>query len=97
MMARATRGFTLLEVLIAISIFAISASIVYGLYASMMSVVQNVEDRTRLNDQVRTAFVRFNKDLSGLYRGEQGFLNGRDSADLANDEPILELLSSAHL
>lgn len=97
MMARTIRGFTLLEVLIAMSIFAISASIVYGLYASMMSVVQNVEDRTRLNDQVRTAFVRLNKDLSGLYRGEQGFLDGRDSADLTDDEPILKLVSSAHL
>ncbi len=97
MMARTTRGFTLLEVLIAMSIFAISVSIVYGLYASMMSVVQNVEDRTRLNDQVRTAFVRFNKDLSGLYRGEQGFLDGRDSTDFTDGEPILELVSSAHL
>lgn len=97
MMARTTEGFTLLEVLIAMSIFAISVSIVYGLYATMMSVVQNVEDRTSLNDQVRTAFVRFNKDLSGLYRGEQGFLDGRDSVDLTDDEPILELVSSAHL
>ena len=97
MMARTNEGFTLLEVLIAMSIFAISVSIVYGLYASMMSVVQNVEERTRLNDLVRTAFVRFNKDLSGLYRGEKGFLDGRDSANLRDDEPILELVSSAHL
>lgn len=97
MMARTTRGFTLLEVLIAMSIFTVSASIVYGLYASMMSIVQNVEDRTRLNDQVRTAFVRLNKDLSGLYRGEKGFLDGRDSAEPTDDVPILELISSAHL
>jgi len=58
MMARTNEGFTLLEVLIAMSIFAISVSIVYGLYASMMSVVQNVEERTRLNDLVRTAVIR---------------------------------------
>lgn len=96
-MNRKSAGLTLLEVLIAITIFAISVSIVYGLYASIMSVVLNVEDKTGLNDQVQTAFTRLNRDLAGLYRGEKGYLLGLDSTDPLEDEPILQFISSAQL
>lgn len=91
------RGFTLLEVVIAVSIFAISTSIVYALFASMMSIVQKVEERTGLNERVQTAFVRMHRDLGGIYRGERGYFESRDSGDPSEDEPLLELLSVAHL
>jgi type II secretion system protein J len=91
------RGFTLLEVMIAVAIFGICISIVYGLYTSVVSVVENVEERMRLNDRVRIAFTRLSRDLHGLYRGEQGFLTGRDSVDPSGDEPVLEFISAAHL
>ena len=97
MIVRNFIGFTRIEVLIAISIIAISLSIVYGLYSSIVSVAQNVEDRISLNDTVQVAFTRFNRDLSGLYRGELGYLTSRDSTDPSEDEPILEFISSAHL
>lgn len=91
-------GFTLLEVLIAISIFAISISIVYGLYTSIISVVNNVEERTGLSDRVQVAFSRLSQDLRGLHRGEQGYLLGVDSGtNTFDDEPFLEFVSSAHL
>ncbi len=96
-MHQKTAGFTLLEVLISISIFAISISIVYGLYSSTMAVVTNVEELTALNIRVQTAFLRISRDLSGLYRGEQGYLKGLDSIDPAEDEPILQFISTAHL
>jgi len=97
MKARRPAGFTLLEVLIAISIFAIAISIVYGLYTSIISVVHNVEDHTDLNLRVRTAFTRLSRDLHGLYRGEQGYLHSVDSINPFADEPILEFSSRAHL
>lgn len=90
-------GFTLLELLIAISIFAISVSIVYGLYTSVLSTVNHVEARTDQNSRVRIAFTRFNRDLGGLYRGEQGYLVGLDSSDPLPDEPVLEFISRARL
>lgn len=93
---RRAAGFTLLEVLVAIGLFAIAVSIVYSLYATMVAVVERVEERTALNDRVRTALERINQDLAGLYRGRQGYLVGR-RVDYRNDEPFLEFLSSAHL
>lgn len=91
------RGFTLLEVMIATAVFAICISIVYGLYTSIVSVVENVEERMQLNDGVQIAFARLSRDLQGLYRGDLGYFTSRDSTDPSEDEPILEFISSAHL
>jgi general secretion pathway protein J len=89
-------GFTLLEVLIAISLFAIAVSIVYALYGAMISVVDRVEEKMAHNDRVRVALERLNHDLVGLYRGERGYLIGR-TTDYRGDEPFLEFLSTTRL
>lgn len=89
-------GFTLLEVLIAIAIFSIAVSVVYGLYAAILSTVQNAGDRTAQNERVQITFERVNSDLSGLYRGKQGYLRGREAASYS-DEAILEFVSTSHL
>ncbi|MBE0582385.1 MAG: prepilin-type N-terminal cleavage/methylation domain-containing protein [Desulfofustis sp.] len=89
-------GFTLLEVLIAISLFAIAVSIVYALYGAMISVVDRVEEQMVHNDRVRVALERINHDLAGLYRGERGYLVGR-STDSRGEEPFLEFLSTTQL
>ncbi|SHH98314.1 PulJ/GspJ family protein [Desulfofustis glycolicus] len=89
-------GFTLLEVLIAISLFAIAVSIVYALYGAMISVVDRVEEKMAHNDRIQVALERINHDLAGLYRGERGYLIGR-SIDYRGDEPFLEFLSTTRL
>ncbi len=94
--AAGKEGFTLLEVLIAIAIFAIAVSVVYALYAAILSTVQNAGDRISQNERVQIAFERMSRDLTGLYHGKEGYLLGRDAAN-ASDEPILELVSTAHL
>ena len=91
-----TRGFTLLEVLIAITIFAVSVSVVYTLYGAILSVVHSAEDRTAQNSRVQVTFERFSADLAGLYQAKQGFLVGK-TADNSADEAILEFVSTSHL
>lgn len=93
---RRRAGFTLLEVLIAIALFAIAVSIVYALYGTMVSVVDRVEEQMAHNDRVQVALERVNHDLVGLYRGERGYLIGR-STDYRGDEPFLEFLSTTRL
>ena len=89
-------GFTLLEVLISISIFAICVSVVYTLYGSIMSVVISAEDRTAMNSRVQVSFERIGADLAGLYQAEKGLLVAKTPGDYT-DEPILEFISSSHL
>lgn len=90
------RGFTLLEVLIAIAIFAICVSTVYALYGAMLSVINNTEDLTARNDQVRITFDRLSKDLAGVHQSRFGFLFGREpGSDL--EEPFLEFGTTSHL
>jgi len=89
-------GFTLLEVLIAISLFAIAVSIVYALYGAMISVVDRVEEQVAHNDRIQMTLERVNHDLAGLYRGERGYLIGR-STDYRGAEPFLEFLSTTRL
>jgi len=91
-----TRGFTLLEVLIAITIFAVSVSIVYALYGAVLTSVNQAEARSAQNSRLQITFERFNTDLAGLYQGKQGFLVGR-TADNSAEEAILEFVSTSHL
>lgn len=91
-----SRGFTLLEVVIAIAIFAICISTVYGLYGSVLSVIQATEDKTSRNDQVRITFDRIAADLSGVHQSDQGVFKAVEAAS-AFDEPILEFTSTSHL
>lgn len=90
-------AFTLLEVLIAITIFAITVSLVYSLYSSTISIVHNVEERVELNDRYRLVSEQVSNDLTALYRGESGYLNARDVTSTNNDESFLQFTSTAHL
>lgn len=90
-------GFTLLEVVVAITIFAVCVSIIYLLYFSVLHVIANVEERTDGNRDARIVISRMVKDLQGLYMGNQGFVSARESAGYQGDEPVLSFLSTSHM
>lgn len=90
-------AFTLLEVLIAITIFAITVSLVYSLYSNTISVVQNVEERAERSNRYRLVGEQVSNDLTALYRGESGYFNARDVGSGINDESFLQFTSTAQL
>ena len=90
-------GFTLMEVLIAITIFSVCVSAVYLLYSSVISVVENVEKGTGMDREARVTLDRLLLDINGMHMGEQGFLTASEPVDQQDGEPFLELTSSSHL
>ena len=73
---RISTGFTLLEVVIAITIFALCITVVYSLYGSVVTVVNNVEKRVETDQGGRIVLERISDDLRGMYMGRQGILFG---------------------
>jgi general secretion pathway protein J len=90
-------GFTLLEVLLAIFIFAIVLSAVYGAYSTLINAVNITELQADINYKARTALERIATDLKGVYLGEGGSLNGRRQEIGENRADTLDVTSTAHL
>jgi prepilin-type N-terminal cleavage/methylation domain-containing protein len=93
----AKRGFTLLELLVSIAVFAITASIAYAIYDSVFWVVSNVDQGAGFNRRAQVVFEQMNIDLIGLYKGRSGFLRGNEVEVKNAEEPVLQFTSSAHL
>jgi len=86
-----------MEVVIAITIFAICISLVYGLYSSITSVVERVEEQTARDESAKTILDRLTMDLKGMYTGRQGLFVGLESGGIQGEDPLLTLVSTAHL
>lgn len=91
------RGFTLLELLVAIAVFAVSASLVYAIYDSVFSVVSHVDETAGLNRRARVVFEQMQLDLAGLYKGRSGHMKGIEYKTESEPDPILQFTTSAHL
>ena len=92
-----THGFTLLEILMAISIFAIVISLAYGAYRSTFRIIDQTESQTEIYNQARIAMDRISCDLGSLYLGSKGFLQGK-AQTLGNKEAgTIQFTSTAHL
>lgn len=95
--SRSYRGFTLLEILMAISIFAIVVTLAYGSYRSTFRIIEQTESQTEIYNQARIAMDRITCDLSSLYLGSSGFLQG-EAQNLGNKEAdTIRFTSTAHL
>jgi general secretion pathway protein J len=90
-------GFTLVELLLAIFIFAIVISIVYGAYITILTTVDATEQQAEINNKARTALNRITVDLGSIYLGEGGVLHGQTQKISENQADTLEFTSSAHL
>lgn len=90
-------GFTLLEILIAIFIFAIVISAVYGSYVTMLKSVDSTESRVDIDNKARIAMERITADLESVFLGQGGFLKGRKQEIQGNGADTLDFTSSAHL
>lgn len=94
---RKSSGFTLLEVLVAIFIFAIVLSAVYGAYITAITAAGTTELQADINNKARTALERIASDLGGVYLGADGSLNGWKKEIGGNRADTLAFTSTAHL
>ncbi len=90
-------GFTLLEVVVAITIFGLVISLVYVLYGSVTSIVTAVEEQASRDVSAKIILDRLFDDLSGAYMGEQGYVAGGEANSFSREEPILAATTTAHL
>jgi general secretion pathway protein J len=87
--ANRSSGFTLLEILMAISIFAIVISLAYGSYRATFHIIDSTESQTEIYSKAQIAMERMSHDLGSLYLGTSGFLQG--------EADMMRFTSTAHL
>jgi len=81
------KGFTLLEILVAISIVGIIMAAVYGAYTSNLEGIQAARGSSQLSQTARIVFDRMSKDLESAYLGG-GFSKKLAFGMVADDEEI---------
>jgi general secretion pathway protein J len=91
------QGFTLVELLIAIFIFAIVVSSVYGAYRATFRIIHGSESHLAISRNARIAMERITEDLKSIVAGPGGEFRG-ERIDLAGTRgDNLAFLSSSHL
>lgn len=93
-----SRGFTLLEILIAISILSVVLTTVYAAYSGTLKVISELDEDSRAYQMARITLDRMSRDLSSLQRFEDGFvLRSKKNAIGSREFGSLILWSAAHL
>lgn len=95
--AHRSNGFTLLEILMAISIFATVISLAYGSYRATFLIINTTEAQSEIYGNANIALDRMRSDLGSLYMGTSGLLQG-EPQNFGNNEAVkLRFTSTAHL
>jgi len=90
-------GFTLVELLLAIFIFSVVISTVYGSYRATFHVVNSTEKKMAIAGKAHVVLERIVDDLSSLVQGKEGFLIGeqQENANMRGD--TLTFVSAVHI
>jgi general secretion pathway protein J len=93
-----SRGFTLLEILIAIFILGIVLTTIYASYSGTLWVIRELDDDSRAYQMARITLDRMNRDLSSLQRFEDAFVLQSEKDTIGRREfGSLTFWSAAHL
>lgn len=101
-----SNGFTLLEILVAISIFAVILSVIFASYTGTFRIIEELESQSEIYEMARIAIGRIQEDLESacLYKtdeasepGRAGQFVGEDKEVSGRDADTLRFLSMAHL
>ncbi|MCF8037764.1 MAG: prepilin-type N-terminal cleavage/methylation domain-containing protein [Desulfohalobiaceae bacterium] len=100
-------GFTLLEILVALSITAIAFTVLFTVFSRVAGVAEKVQEQSSLGQVGRTIVLRLGSDLESLYRpsGDEAekdtnstlFSGEEPGADLFEEQTVLEFSSTAGL
>src|SRR5512145_2687903 len=63
-----SRGFTLMEILIAIFILGVVLTTIYSAYSGTLRVIKEIEDDSRAYKLARITLDRLNRDISSVLR-----------------------------
>jgi prepilin-type N-terminal cleavage/methylation domain-containing protein len=90
-------GFTLLELLVALSIFAAVISMVYVAYRSTFRITRDSEAKLHFSNMARVALDRITEDLQTLYTGTGGYMLGSREEGKTGRADQLVFTSTSHL
>ncbi|WP_419176036.1 PulJ/GspJ family protein [Desulfosediminicola sp.] len=90
-------GFTLLELLVSIAIFAVVISSVYGAYRATFHTISGTDKQVLRAAAARVILERVTEDLEALYTGEDGFFEAENKELGDGRADTLKFMSSAHL
>ena len=93
----AVQGFTLVELLLAIFIFAIVISAVYGSYRATFQITKGSEYQTEVAQQAGFVLERIAEDLGSLVLGKEGYLLGEEHEYSGARGDSLTFLANAHI
>lgn len=93
-----SRGFTLMEILIAIFILGVVLTTIYSAYSGVLRVIREIDDDTRNYKMARITLDRMNRDVTAILRSGKGFVFQSEKTSIDRHEfSSLFLWSSAHL
>lgn len=90
-------GFTLVELLIAVFLFAIVISSVYGSYSATFTTVDGAEERLKISAGASIVLERIADDLSGVVAAPGGYFRGEMQEHLGRRGDSLSFISTANL
>jgi general secretion pathway protein J len=92
---RSQNGFTLLEVLVAVTVAVLLLTGIYGVFTSVSGAKQRLEMEGEVYHQARVLYDRLGRELRGAYwrktAKQTRFMGGRTG----DDAPFLELTTTA--
>ena len=103
------KGFTLLEILIAMFIFAVVLTTIFTSYTGTFRIIDETESQADIYAMARTVLIRMQEDLESIHFKETGVLESEESSlepaiflgenkDIkGRDADTLRFLSRAHL
>lgn len=93
-----SRGFTLLEILIAVFILGVVLSTIYAAYSGTLTVIRELDESSRAYAMARTTLDRISRDLSSLQRFGDAFVLQSEKSRIGNREfGSLAFWSAGHL
>lgn len=93
-----SRGFTILEILIAIFILGIVLTTIYAAYSGTLTVIKELDDDSRAYQMARITLDRMRRDLSSLQRFGDAFVLQSEKSRIGNREfGSMFFWSAAHL
>ena len=87
-----SKGFTLVEILIAVAIVSLILTIIYGSYASSIDTMNYAQEKMEVFSMIRRTLSRMNEELTSSFFSE-------DSKDVmfSGEEGRIDFISSSHV